>query len=137
MNISGYKSALYLLLNHILIYISSQLSVRINPILNTRINRLWTSLPLSRSGYPPWILKRGGLESSGQNGSSQYWKINRIVKLPKISTNSVKSPLGKKRLGLGRSPPQELEVSLNSGLYLLVWVKTDKNCWQSKIRVVI
>ena len=26
--------------------------------------------PVSRSGYPPWILKRGGLESSGRIPSS-------------------------------------------------------------------
>ena len=43
----------------------------------------------------------------------------------KISTNSVKSPKGKKSLGLGRSPPQELEVSPRSGLYLLVRIKTE------------
>ena len=42
-----------------------------NPILDTRISfGLWTSPPPSRSGYTPWILKRGGLES---------WKTKRIA----------------------------------------------------------
>ena len=34
---------------------------------------------VSRSGYPPWILKRGGLESSGRIPSSLYWKTKRIA----------------------------------------------------------
>ena len=34
---------------------------------------------LSGSGYPPWILKRAGLESSGQFASSEYWKTKRIA----------------------------------------------------------
>ena len=33
----------------------------------------------SRSGYPPWILKRAGLESSGRIASSSYWKTKRIA----------------------------------------------------------
>ena len=33
----------------------------------------------SRSGYPSWILKRGGLESSGRIVSSWYWKTKRKV----------------------------------------------------------
>ena len=37
------------------------------PILDTRISVLWT---LSRSDYPPWNLKRAGLESSGRIASS-------------------------------------------------------------------
>ena len=45
----------------------------------------------------------------------------------KISTNSVKSSFfvrrAKKASSEGRSPPQELEVSPHSGLYLLVTVK--------------
>ena len=45
-------------------------------------------------------------------------------KWPKISKNSIKSPLfarrAKKASAGGRSPPQELEVNLRSGLYLLV-----------------
>ena len=45
-------------------------------------------------------------------------------KWPKISENSIKSPTfaqrAKKAPALGRSPPQELEVSPRSGLYLLV-----------------
>ena len=39
-------------------------------------------------------------------------------KWPKMSTNSIKRP--NKSLGKGQSPPQELEVSLHSGLDLLV-----------------
>ena len=40
-----------------------------HPKLDTRISFVCSSSvlrPLSRSGYPPWILKRGGLKSSGQ-----------------------------------------------------------------------
>ena len=33
---------------------------------------------MSRSGYPPWIMKRGGLESSGQRLISSIGKTNRI-----------------------------------------------------------
>ena len=33
-----------------------------------------------------------------------------------------KCPKGKKSLGLGRNPPQELKVSPRSGLYLLVLI---------------
>ena len=35
--------------------------------------------PPSCSGYPPWNLKRAGLESSGRIASSSYWKTKRIV----------------------------------------------------------
>ena len=41
----------------------------------------------------------------------------------KISTKDVKGPKGKKSLGLSRRPPQELEVSPRSELYLLVRIK--------------
>ena len=34
---------------------------------------------VSRSGYPPWILKRGGLESSGQKLISSFGKTKRIA----------------------------------------------------------
>ena len=33
----------------------------------------------SRSGDPPWILKRAGLESSGGIAYSSYWKNRRIA----------------------------------------------------------
>ena len=38
----------------------------IYPKLDTRISFVRPPPPPSRSGYPPWILKRAGLESSGQ-----------------------------------------------------------------------
>ena len=45
-----------------------------------------------------------------------------------LSENSIKSPFfyrrAKKASAVGRSPPQELEVSTRSGLYLLVSLKT-------------
>ena len=48
-------------------------------------------------------------------------------KWPKISKNRIKSPFfarrAKKALAGGRIPPQELEVSRRSGLYLLVFIK--------------
>ena len=34
---------------------------------------------MSRSGYPPWILNRGGLESSGQRPISSIGKTKRIA----------------------------------------------------------
>ena len=34
---------------------------------------------MSRSGYPPWILKRGGLESSGRRLISSIGKTKRIA----------------------------------------------------------
>ena len=34
---------------------------------------------VSRSGYPPWILKRGGLESSGRRLISSIGKIKGLV----------------------------------------------------------
>ena len=43
---------------------------RMYPILDTRIFRLCPSFRVSRSGDPHWILKWGGLESSGQIASS-------------------------------------------------------------------
>ena len=43
-------------------------------ILDTRISCSVLRPPPSRSGYPPWNLKRAGLESSGQIASSLYWK---------------------------------------------------------------
>ena len=41
-----------------------------NPKLERRISFVRPFVCLSRSGYPPWILKRGGLESSGRIPSS-------------------------------------------------------------------
>ena len=38
-----------------------------------------TPATVSRSGYPPWILKLAGLESSGQIVYSQYGKTKRIA----------------------------------------------------------
>ena len=35
--------------------------------------------PMSRSGYPPWILKRGGVESSGRRLISSIGKTKRIA----------------------------------------------------------
>ena len=40
---------------------------------NIRHEDFRLSVRVSRSGYPPWILKRGGLESSGRIASSKYW----------------------------------------------------------------
>ena len=49
-------------------------------------------------------------------------------KMPKMGQNSIISPFfarrAKNALAEGRSPPQELEVSPRSGLYLLVFLKT-------------
>ena len=44
-----------------------QISMSLHPILDTRISMLHAP---SRSDHPPWILKQGGLESSGQILSS-------------------------------------------------------------------
>ena len=46
---------------------------------NIRHDDFRASVRVSRSGYPPWILKRGGLESSGRIPSSLYWKTKRIA----------------------------------------------------------
>ena len=50
-----------------------------------------------------------GDQKNAKNGPKQY---NKLFFCPK----------GKKSLGLGQSPPQELEVSPHSGLYLLVCI---------------
>ena len=53
-------------------------------------------------------------------------------KLPKIRRNSANSFLfarrAKKALANNKSPPQELEISLCSRLYLLVAIKLDRVC---------
>ena len=49
-----------------------------NPKLDTRISFVRSFSP-SRSYYPPWNLKRAGLESSGRIASSYYWKTKRIA----------------------------------------------------------
>ena len=41
---------------------------------------------MSRSGYPPWILKRGGLESSGQIASSYTLYSSESIWPPPFST---------------------------------------------------
>ena len=57
----------------------------INPLkLNTSNIRIHLSVRSSvwtpsRAGYPPWIQKRGGLESSGWIASSLYWKTKTIA----------------------------------------------------------
>ena len=51
------------------------------PILDTRISVLHPFF-LSRSGYPPWILKSGGLESSGLSlSSAEQKKQENILRL--------------------------------------------------------
>ena len=50
-----------------------------HPILDTRISSVLLLLRPSGSYYPPWILKRAGLESYGQIASSKYWKTKRIA----------------------------------------------------------
>ena len=42
--------------------------------------------------------------------------------IPKISKNSTKSPKSTKSVGQSPSPPQELEKSLHSKLYVLVYI---------------
>ena len=50
----------------------------LNPILDTRISSVLLR-PSSRSDYPPWILIRIGLESSGQRLISSIGKTKRIA----------------------------------------------------------
>ena len=52
----------------------------INPILNRRISvRPSVLRPLSHSDHPPWIMKRGGLESSGWRLISAIGNTKRIA----------------------------------------------------------
>ena len=54
----------------------SSLCHNCHPILDTRISvrpSVRTCVRVSRSGDPPWILKRAGLESSGRIPSSLYY----------------------------------------------------------------
>ena len=49
-----------------------------------------------------------------------YWTPKNARNWPKQHNKVFFCPKGKKSLGLGRSPPQELEVGPRSGPYLLV-----------------
>ena len=55
--------------------------------------------------------------------------------MPKMGQNSIISSffarMAKKASAKGRSPPQELEVSPRSGLYLLVYMKKEINIFQN------
>ena len=74
-----YKSQRFLILLKIMIYFlcifCNKIYMFIYPILDTRIS----SVRLSRSDHPPWILKRGGLESSGQRLISSIGKTKGIA----------------------------------------------------------
>ena len=60
------------------------------PILERRSTiLLLLLLCMSRSGYPPWILKRGGLESSGRRLISSIGKIKRV----EFSSNRPTGPI--------------------------------------------
>ena len=54
--------------NKPLFYVISQ-KVKNKYTFSIRISFVRPSVRMSRSGYPPWILKRAGLESSGRNAS--------------------------------------------------------------------
>ena len=56
-----------------------QMLIILYPILDTRISFIRPAP--SRSGDPPWILKRGVLESSGQRLISSIGKTKRIASL--------------------------------------------------------
>ena len=54
--------------------------VKKNPILEWRSTvLLLLLLCMSHLGYPPWILKRGGLESSGQKPISSFGETKKIA----------------------------------------------------------
>ena len=61
-------------------------------------------------------------------------------KWPKIGTHSVKAffcPKGKKASAESQSPPQELEVSPRSGLYLLVALYRKAARWYNILKQII
>ena len=83
----------------------------------------------SRSGYPSWIQKRAGLESSGRIVSSLYWITKRIAFFSFFTI--FYCPKGKK--SPGRSPPHELKVGPRSGSFLLVDINIHIFCLHTQV----
>ena len=110
-------------------------SILWSPLFDTRISVRLSILCPSRSDYPPWILKRGGLESSGRIFGFWVFFMNFCIfldfqiffvwtfyyqKLPRfllITENCQQNAIFFVQTTVsseGQSPPQELEVGPHS-----------------------